>query len=473
MNQYDNNAAQKAQEATLEDKAQNYALDPEKARKTASEGLQDEMTGIENLHRGAPAVYIMDNFFDALQLDLLDQPAVALGSPDNIQLMIMDLEDHRTGSTLIICLKDPGELPEALDRLNVPYILSDLRGKYGSAFDFSHEDPEGFAEAVRAARSSVSKPDSIANYLKGEIWKDFDKMRAAADKKTGFSNLDDQAGGLYPGLYVIAATSSLGKTTFSLQLADQLATAGHDVLFFSLEQSRLELVSKSIARTLYVTKNKSISSLQIRAGLQTEETLDALREYSEAIGDRLNIIEGNFRCDVSYICDKVRQYTARNQCRPVVFIDYLQILQAGEGKKASVRETIDNTVTELKRLSRDLDLTIFVISSVNRTNYLTPIDFESLKESGGIEYTADVVWGLQLRCLNDDLFSTDSKTKVGEKRERIREEKAKTPRELELVCLKNRYGISSYSCSFDYYPGNDYFKEHYYEGPSRVDIPLF
>ena len=112
---------------------------------------------------------------------------------------------------------------------------------------------------------------------------------------------------------------------------------------------------------------------------------------------------------------------------------------------------------ELKRLSRALDITIIVISSVNRSNYLTPIDFESLKESGGIEYTADVIWGLQLQCLNDSVFSEANKIK--EKRDIIRANKIAEPRKIELVCLKNRFGIASFSCYFDYYAAIDLFEE--------------
>ena len=139
-------------------------------------------------------------------------------------------------------------------------------------------------------------------------------------------------------------------------------------------------------------------------------------------------------------------------------MDYLQILQPVGDKRQTTKEVIDNTVTELKRISRDLDLTIFIISSVNRTNYLTPIDFESLKESGGIEYTCDVIYGLQLQCLNSDLFNNPV-GKIKEKRKKIRESKAENPRKIELVCLKNRYGISNFSCYFDYYPANDLFVE--------------
>ena len=46
---------------------------------------------------------------------------------------------------------------------------------------------------------------------------------------------------------------------------------------------------------------------------------------------------------------------------------------------------------------------------------------------------------------------------IKEKRKKIREEKAKNPRKIELVCLKNRYGIANFSCYFDYYPANDLF----------------
>jgi replicative DNA helicase len=141
----------------------------------------------------------------------------------------------------------------------------------------------------------------------------------------------------------------------------------------------------------------------------------------------------------------------------VVFVDYLQILQPTEENRASVKETVDKAVTELKRMSRELNIPVIVISSVNRANYLTPVDFESLKESGGIEYTADVIYGLQLQCLNDDLFQQEKK--LTEKRKKIKEAKATNPRKIELVCLKNRYGIANFSCYFKYTPAYDLFEE--------------
>lgn len=302
------------------------------------------------------------------------------------------------------------------------------------------------------------KPHNMNQYIDNLLIADIDRMRAAGCRKTGFPALDKLSNGLYAGLYVIAATSSLGKTTLALQIADNLAAAGNEVLFFSLEQSRLELISKSFSRMLKQEKNEPISSLALRNGSDPAKLQAAIDLYKSKVAAHMSIVEGNFGCNVDYITAYVREYINKNGCSPVVFVDYLQILQpSAELKTSTTRESIDQTVTALKRLSRDYNLTVFIISSVNRANYMQPIDFESLKESGGIEYTADVIWGLQLQCLSDELFN--SKEKIKEKRERIKEAKAANPRQIDLVCLKNRYGVANFTCSFEYMPDCDLYTQ--------------
>lgn len=417
------------------------------------------------LYSDAEAVFIVEGIFDALSIIEIGADAIALNSTSNAEQLLKTIEQHPTAATLILCLDadEPGQraqnaLKEGLTRLNVSYVAADITGRFKDPNEALTGDIKAFKEAIRkAAAQATAKPDNVSSYIDNLMQEEIAKLKDAAERKTGFRRLDELSGGLYPGLYVIAATSSLGKTTFSHQIADNLAEAGSDVLFFSMEQSRLELVSKSLARmTAKADKSKAVTSLSIRKGFTNDAVRTAATEYKKNIADRLSIIEGNFNCNISFIGDYIRRYIKQNSCKPVVVIDYLQILQpAEENKRATVKETVDNTVTELKRISREHDLTVFIISSVNRANYLTPIDFESLKESGGIEYTADVIWGLQLQCLNEPLFSEANKIK--EKRQRIRQEKAAEPRKIELLCLKNRYGIANYSCGFDYYPANDLF----------------
>ena len=121
----------------------------------------------------------------------------------------------------------------------------------------------------------------------------------------------------------------------------------------------------------------------------------------------------------------------------------------------SSKDIVDTNVRRLKKLQADNKLVLIVISSLNRANYLNTIDYESFKETGGIEYSADVVWGLELEVLHTKEF--DKATKLNEKRTRVKEAKAATVRKIELVCLKNRFGVSSYSCNFDYLPHHDLF----------------
>ena len=306
--------------------------------------------------------------------------------------------------------------------------------------------------------SDECKPHNTKLYIDNLLMADIEKMKKAGNRKTGFPVLDKLSKGLYPGLYVIAAASSLGKTTFSMQIADNLAMAGNDVLFFTLEQSRLDLIAKSFSRFLVQDRSSLLSSHALKYEDHPNELNVAIDLYKDKISDRMSIIEGNFGLSVDYIESYVKTYISNNNCSPVVFIDYLQILQPPTALRTmGSRETIDQTVTALKRLSRDYDLTIFVISSINRSNYLQPIDFESLKESGGIEYTADVIWGLQLQCLNNEIFGKNDKIK--EKRELIKKAKSENPRQIELVCLKNRYGIANFTCTFEYRPNFDLYTQ--------------
>lgn len=424
----------------------------------------------------AQEIFVVEGAFDALSILEAGFNAIALNSAGNVDALISLLEQNKTGATLILCpdsdadprtaervQKEFAKLSEGLQRLNVPHMIAEINGEYKDANEHLTGNRDAFTLALAQTCSRASRPDNTNYYIEALMSADIERFKQ--DKKTGFSNLDEKAGGLYSGLYVLAAISSLGKTSFALQLADQLTERGNDVVFFSLEQSRLELISKSLARRT-VTKtaagepvfDNAVTSLAIRKGYKPVTVARAAQEYKDATAGRMSIVEGNFACNVNYICDYVRQYVQRTNIRPVVFVDYLQILQPAENtRRQSTKEVIDNTVTELKRISRDLDLTLIVISSVNRANYMVPFDFESLKESGGIEFTADVVWGLQLQCINEDIFVKEGRIK--EKREMIKKAKAATPRKIELSCLKNRYGIANYSCYFNYYPANDLFTE--------------
>lgn len=410
-------------------------------------------------------VFITEGEIDALSIIEAGGLATALGSAANYKMLVDLLRDKRTNNTLILSLdnddagrKTSRELAAALQGLNISYISADIAAGYKDPNEALTADREAFTRAIRAAeRQTAAKPDSMADYISRAFNEDVERFKTASIRKTGLPNLDKVAGGIYPGLYVMGAISALGKTTLIHQIADQMAGAGEHVLFFSLEQSRFEMASKSLARiTAYRNIRSAVSSLDIRKGNITLAVQEAQKVYAKMIAPRMSIIEGNFNCNISFIGDYVARYIKKNGRKPVVIVDYLQILDGMADQRQTTRDLVDTNVRELKRMSRNYDIPVIVISSLNRTNYLAPVDFESFKESGGIEYTADVVWGLQLDVMNDPLFDKDRHIK--EKHEMVRNAKKENPRKIQLLCLKNRYGISSYTADFLYYPANDYFK---------------
>ena len=435
-------------------------------------GVSIELFNLKALYNDAARpVFITEGAIDALSIIEAGGEAVALNSTSNTRKLLEQISKQRTRSTLILCLdtddagkKAAATLAEGLRELNIAYTTADICGQGKDPNEALTTSRAAFIEAVAAAERGTTKPDNTADYIRRSMAAEIEGLRAQSDRKTGFPNLDAEAGSIYAGLYVVGGISSVGKTTFISQIADQMAAQGQHVLFFSMEQSRLEMVSKSIARqTAKDDPDRAVSSLQIRTGAKGDNISRATAEYLQNVGDRVSIIEGNFNCTVGFISEYTKAYIARNGgIKPVIVIDYLQVLKAEKDpetgrKMTDTKQIVDHNVTELKRLSRSLELPIFVISSVNRSNYLTPIDFEAFKESGGIEFTADVVWGLQLAVIHDELFNGDPKTKVKEKREKVAAAKEAMPRDIELVCLKNRYGKSRYAAQFTYYPQYDFF----------------
>ena len=314
---------------------------------------------------------------------------------------------------------------------------------------------QSFGDFGKMRSRATSKEDIIKNYFEnGDIKRDTEAFMAEA--KTGFSNLDKEAGGgLFVGVYTLAAIPSLGKTTFALQLADQLAAGGHDILFFSLEQSKLELVSKSLNRIAHQEQKggatdqdgKVLTSLEIRKGRGGDQVERAIEIYS-GYYDRISIIEPEENAiTTEQLKEYIEAYIEAHKKRPIVFVDYLQLLLAADPRK-SAREGMDRTMTELKGISRQNNVTIIAISSMNRSSYSDPVNFASLKESGTIEYTSDVVWGLQFQGMEENTTAKE-----------INEKKAADPRKIELSCLKNRFGKATYKCYFDYYAARDLFKE--------------
>ena len=97
-------------------------------------------------------------------------------------------------------------------------------------------------------------------------------------------------------------------------------------------------------------------------------------------------------------------------------------------------------MTALRRMAGDLRTPVFVISSLNRSSYSGSISIDSFKESGGIEYGADVLLGLQPAGMTETLDGLNDTKAKAEAGRIVRELKAAKDRPCEIVVLKNRNG---------------------------------
>jgi replicative DNA helicase len=188
--------------------------------------------------------------------------------------------------------------------------------------------------------------------------------------------------------FSFAASSTLAK-----QIADHVAaTEKIPVLFYSFEQSAEELRIKSLSRL------SSVDSRRIWKGrsndVEWEKVERADEDYRQGSGPYLTIIEAGRRDTVESIRAAALMAERKAGDKPVLLIlDYLQIIPAGKDAPETIRERIDWNLTELRRLSRDIKSPVLVVSSQNREAYKgnNPPTLAALKESGGIEYSADAV----------------------------------------------------------------------------------
>lgn len=423
-------------------------------------------------------VFVCEGWCDALSLENEGYKSVALNSVTSVSKfinMIQEVKDYQS-KTYVIALDNDKSGKEARQKLQDE--LQNLKCRV------KHLYPEG--EGVKDINDMLLKDEKSLLYsiikIEQEIQEENDKIltqnscyshlnsilnKFISNKNrkllsTGYSKLDATlGGGLYNSLYVIGGISGLGKTSIVLNILENLAKKEQDVLFISLEMSREELVAKSLSRFTRETVDKRFTPMDypsqrdIQNGnfdMEAPYFQEGLINYTEA-SKHIFIKEANFNYNTELIREDIIKHKALRGKAPVVVVDYLQVLPClkdyGDDKK-----NIDFNITELKRISREYDIPVIVISSIGRQYYKKPIDFEAFKSSGNIEFTADVVIGLQYSFMADIGNKSDNQIQ-----EMYQEAKAQYPRQVQTVILKNRNGSIGEYTDFIYEPKYNYFKE--------------
>lgn len=440
--------------------------------------------------------FVVEGEIDALSLETIGERAVGLGGLGNKTRLLDLLKGATTPPVLILALDNDGPGRDAQDGKRDPqtgYLDPNDKGLYMellsrglSVFeadysgerwtrkedkergipkplkdvnDFLIESRDAFEEwASQQVERTLSKfQEERESYLSesSDVLDFFDRETEKISRPfpTGFPRLDRLlGGGLRVGLTTLGAGTSFGKTALTMQIAENMNRSGQDVLFFSLEMGANELRARSLSRLTAEILDaphysgapaSTFSDILNYRNLQNESQRSTIREARELYRSycpRLRIIEsqGDFSVeDVRRSVSRHRRLTGRV---PVVFIDYLQVLHPLNPRESEKQQT-DKNILELRRLAREFETPVVVLSSLNRAGYKKRPTLESFKESGGVEYGSDIVLMLSFE-MKDDYYIETTDEETGKKKKVYDYDRAKreNPRSMLLSLLKNRNG---------------------------------
>ena len=318
-----------------------------------------------------------------------------------------------------------------------------LRRLIGTCQDFAAVgygdcgDVQGFIDQAEQAifdLARTSEGSSVVS-LKQAIHGAFGILSEAAKRgggitgfATGFHDLDKMTSGLHPGdLYIVAARPGMGKTSFVLNLAAQLAeprrvaaegstetteALGSGVVFFSLEMPREQLASRLLASDAGVDVSK------IRSGNIGKEDWINLTESASKLGHLPLWLDDTPAIGLLDVRARVRRLQAeisrrgsdgpKAQRLGLVAIDYLQLMSGRPGAQSREQE-ISELSRGLKQLAKEMQVAVIALSQLNRSvETRTTKDkrpqLSDLRESGAIEQDADCI----LFIYRDDYYNAES-----------------------------------------------------------------
>lgn len=442
-------------------------------------------------------IFILEGEIDAMSVIEVGGEAVAIGSVAYKKMLIELVKENKPQQPLLIALdsdeagqKASAELAEEFKALEIPYATVNINCGYKDANEALVQNREALKKAVAEAKAEAINIKTEAEEIEAQrinaesaltSLETFKSKYESGEKpiivSTGFNKLDEViSGGLRAGLYIMGAISSLGKTSFNIQLADNIAKQGRPVLFVSLEMGRDELIAKCLSRITYeksISKYGKFNTAKTTIGIlnthdyknYSQDTREIINEAIDELSSRaqnLIILEGVGSIGVKEIRAEVEAIKKVRGIAPVVFIDYLQILNSGDDRGTD-KQITDRAVLELKRLSRDEDIPVVCISSFNRDNYKEPVNLTSFKESGAIEYGSDVLLALQYAEMD---YQKGEKEGSEKRRDRVNsiidtalENGSRGQAQaLELKVLKQRNGKRG-TISIDFVPMFNYFTQ--------------
>lgn len=223
---------------------------------------------------------------------------------------------------------------------------------------------------------------------------------------TGFKKLDEMTAGLHPGeMTIIAARPSMGKTAFSLNIAQHVALRlKKTVAYFSLEMGKESMMMRMLSA------ESKVSMSEIRNGRIQDSAWPKLINAASALSEASIFIDDTPGVSPFEIRSRARRLKAEHGL-DVIMIDYLQLMSMKQ-KYHSREQEVAEISKSLKAIAKELQIPIIALAQLNRgvegRTEKKPM-LSDLRESGSIEQDADVI----MMLYRDDYYDKENPEKQG------------------------------------------------------------
>jgi len=249
---------------------------------------------------------------------------------------------------------------------------------------------------------------NIKNLLKSTL-KTIEERGKSSDAltgaETGYTDLDEKTSGLQNGdLIIVAGRPAMGKTTFSMNLAEFVAINDKKaVAIFSMEMPAEQLILRMFASIGRVPLN------DIRSGKIREEDWPRIGMAVKTFGETKLFIDDTAALSPTEIRAKCRRLAREHGNLGLVVIDYIQLMQTGSQSDNRAAE-ISEISRGLKQLAKEMECPVIALSQLNRSLEQRPNKrpiMSDLRESGAIEQDADII----MFIYRDEVYNEDSPDK--------------------------------------------------------------
>lgn len=209
---------------------------------------------------------------------------------------------------------------------------------------------------------------------------------------TGLEALDMRLGGLpVPSLVVVGARPSMGKTALLVTImpnAVALSPTPMSALLFSIEQKNTDIAAKILAR------RTAISVKTMRSGQLMGNELDRIVTATREVAGLKLYIDDDPGIGIHQIRSRARRLKRQDPSLSIIGIDYLQLIESGAGDGENEERRLSFITRSLKKLAKDLDVSVILLSQLNREvekrENKRPL-LSDLRGSGSIEQDADII----------------------------------------------------------------------------------